>query len=95
MTIGNIRSVKVAAICVALLVSACAESDLFSPYAAPGKYDFLDCPSIATRITSTTTREQQLIELMSRAKESTTGPIRQRHRHIKINLTLLAQTYVN
>ena len=75
MIIGNIRSVKVAAICVALLVSACAENDLFSPYAAPGKYDFLDCPSIATRITSTTTREQQLIELMSRAKESATGPI--------------------
>ena len=75
MTIGNIRSVKVAAICVALLVSACAESDLFSPYAAPGKYDFLDCPSIADRIKSTTNREQQLIELMSRAKESTTGPI--------------------
>jgi hypothetical protein len=75
VTIGNIRSIKLAAICIALLVSACAESDLFSPYAAPGKYDFLDCPSIATRITSTTTREQQLIELMSRAKESTTGSI--------------------
>ena len=75
MTIGNIRFVKVAAICVALLVSACAESDLFSAYAALGKYDFLDCPSIATRIRSTTARERQLVELMSRAKESTTGAI--------------------
>ncbi len=46
MTLGNMRELGLAAICVALLESACAESDLFSPHAAPGKYDYLDCPSI-------------------------------------------------
>jgi hypothetical protein len=56
-------------------MSGCAESDLFCPYAAPGKYDFLDCPSIADRLKATTSREQQLIELMSRAKEATGGSI--------------------
>ena len=56
-------------------MSGCAESDLFSPYAAPGKYDFLDCPSIADRLKATTAREQQLVELMSRANEATGGSI--------------------
>jgi hypothetical protein len=47
-------------------MSGCVESDLFSPYAAPGKYDFLDCPGITDRLKATTAREQQLVELMSR-----------------------------
>jgi len=56
-------------------VSGCAQSDLFSPYAAPGKYDFLDCPSIANQLKGQTAREQQLRELMSRAKEASSGAI--------------------
>ena len=78
MTLGNVHRLRIprlATICIALLVPACADSDLFSPYAAPGKYDFLDCPSIAERIKTAGNREQQLIELMSRAKESSTGSI--------------------
>ena len=71
----GLRTPRLAAIWVALVVSACADSDLFSPYAAPGKYDFLDCPSITDRIKTTANREHQLVELMSRAKESSTGSI--------------------
>ena len=71
----GLRIPRVAAILVTLGVSACADSDLFSPYAAPGKYDFIDCPTIADRINTTANREQQLVELMSRAMESSTGSI--------------------
>ena len=44
-----------------------------SPYAAPGKYDFLDCPSITERIKTTSARERQLNELMTRASEASGG----------------------
>jgi hypothetical protein len=66
---------RFAAICAAVLISGCVQSDLFSPYAAPGKYDFLDCPSIANQLRGQTAREQQLRELMSRAQESSGGAI--------------------
>jgi hypothetical protein len=66
---------RFAMICAALLMSGCAQSDLFSPYAAPGKYDFLDCPSIANQFKGQTAREQQLRELMSRAQEGSGGSI--------------------
>ena len=64
-----------AAICLAGLISGCAESDLLSPYVAPGKYDYLDCPSIDKRLRATTAREQQLVELMSRSREAASGSI--------------------
>jgi hypothetical protein len=66
---------RFAVICAAILISGCAQSDLFSPYAAPGKYDFLDCPSIANQLKGQTAREQQLRELMSRAQEASGGAI--------------------
>ena len=44
-----------------------------SPYAAPGKYDFLDCPSITERIKIASARERQLNELMTRASEASGG----------------------
>jgi hypothetical protein len=75
---GNLREFggrRFAVICAAVLISGCAQNDLFSPYAAPGKYDFLDCPSIATQLKGQTTREQQLRELMSRAQEGSGGSI--------------------
>jgi hypothetical protein len=62
-----------AAICVAGLVAGCAGSDVVSPYAAPGKYDFLDCPGITERIKITSARERQLNELMTRASEASGG----------------------
>jgi hypothetical protein len=78
MTLGNMceqATLRAAAICVAVLVASCAESDLLSPYAAPGKYDYLDCPGINDRLKVTIAREQQLVELMSRANEGTGGAI--------------------
>jgi hypothetical protein len=66
---------RFAVICAAVLISGCAQSDLFSPYAAPGKYNFLDCPSIANQLRGQTAREQQLRELMSRAQEASGGSI--------------------
>jgi hypothetical protein len=67
------RRWRAAAICVAGLISGCAESDVLSPYAAPGKYDYLDCASIVDRLKATSAREQQLAELMRRSNESTGG----------------------
>jgi len=64
----------VAVICVPILVSGCAESDLFSPV-APGKYDFLDCPSIAKQLAKASYREAQLARLMTRASEGAGGAI--------------------
>jgi hypothetical protein len=64
-----------AVICAVVLVSGCAGNDLLSPYAAPGKYDFLDCTSIGNQLKAQTAREQQLRELMSRASEASGGSI--------------------
>ena len=52
MTLGKLwhsQLVHVAVVCVPIFVSGCAETDLLSPV-APGKYDFLDCPSITKRL---------------------------------------------
>ena len=38
-----------AAVCLAMLTSGCSIALDESIYAAPGKFDFLDCPSIAQR----------------------------------------------
>jgi len=64
---------RVAAACFAVLVSSCAESNLLSPYVTPGKFDFLDCPSITSRFKEASTREQELAELMRRSNEGTGG----------------------
>jgi hypothetical protein len=43
--------------------------------AAPGKYDFLDCKGIASRITSTAERAEELSNLMTRARQDPLGPM--------------------
>jgi hypothetical protein len=65
---------------IAGIVSACTgtatlDPDALSIYAQPGKYDFLDCATIAQRQAYASARETQLRELMSRANESASGPI--------------------
>jgi hypothetical protein len=62
----------VAVVCVPMLVSGCAQTDLFSPV-APGKYDFLDCPSITKRLARSLYEEANLARLMSRASEGIGG----------------------
>jgi hypothetical protein len=64
----------VAVMCAPILMSGCAESDLFSPV-APGKYDFLDCPSIAKRLAKASYQEAHLAQLMTRASESAGGAV--------------------
>jgi hypothetical protein len=66
------------AVCVAALTSGCASSpdiEALSPYAAPGKYDFLDCPGIAQRLKTTSDRERELVDLMTRAERGVGGGI--------------------
>jgi hypothetical protein len=52
-TLGDMRDrfVRwVAAICAASITTCCASSiddDILSPYAEPGRYDFLDCATIS------------------------------------------------
>ena len=58
--------VHVAVVCVPILVSGCAETDLLSPV-APGKYDFLDCPSITKLLARALYEEANLAGLMTRA----------------------------
>jgi hypothetical protein len=75
MTLGKLwhsQLVHVAVVCAPILVSGCAETDLFSPI-APGKYDFLDCPSIAKQLARALYDEANLARLMSRASESADG----------------------
>jgi hypothetical protein len=64
-----------AAMCAAAITTGCAslEDDTFSPYAEPGKYDFLDCPSIATALAKASGTERQLAQLMTRASEGAGG----------------------
>ncbi len=60
-------------LCLVGLLAGCATNEMLSPYAAPGKYDFLDCSSINERIKAMSAREQQLDELMTRASEASGG----------------------
>ena len=81
LTRGNMRPRVIrglAMIWFAGTVSACtalSDNDALSIYAAPGKYDFLDCASIATRLKAVSARETQLRELMSRANEAAGGSL--------------------
>jgi hypothetical protein len=85
MTLGNMRQMTLgklwhsllaplAVICLTILVSGCAESDLLSPV-EPGKYDFLDCPSIAKQLAATSYEEAKLARLMTRASEGAGGAV--------------------
>ena len=65
----------IAAGCLALLTSGCSIALDDTIYAAPGKFDFLDCPSITNRAKAASARETQLTELMSRAREGAGGPV--------------------
>ena len=64
-----------AAVCLALLTSGCSIALDDSIYAAPGKFDFLDCPSIAERAKKASARESELTSLMSRASEGAGGGV--------------------
>jgi len=69
MTLGNMRQRLArggAAASIAAIISGCAGEDFRSPYAEPGRYDFLDCASITERITKVSDREKQLAFLMTR-----------------------------
>jgi hypothetical protein len=69
---------RLAMIAFAGTVSACtalSDNDALSVYAAPGKYDFLDCQSITTRLAGATAREAQLKDLIGRANEAAGGAI--------------------
>ena len=83
MTLGRMREFRVrglAMVLIAGIVSACTgtatlDPDALSIYAAPGKYDFLDCNTITARLAGASARETQLRELMSRANEAAGGSI--------------------
>jgi|SRR5271165_429107 len=64
-----------AAVCLAVLTSGCSFSLDDSIYAAPGKFDFLDCPSLAERAKKASVREAELTRLMTRASEGAGGPV--------------------
>jgi hypothetical protein len=77
MTLANMGVKKLTIICVAAFTGGCASGDLdaVSPYAEPGKYDFLDCTSIDQNMKAASAREKQLTELMTRAQEGVGGGI--------------------
>jgi len=64
-----------AAVCLAVLTSGCSIALDDSIYAAPGKFDFLDCPTIAERAKRASARETELAGLMTRASEGAGGPV--------------------
>jgi hypothetical protein len=86
MTLSNMRQLTrgVTTACIAAIISGCAGEDFLSPYAEPGRYDFLDCASITERITKASDREKQLALLMTRASEAADGAI--------VNVLLLIRT---
>ena len=64
-----------AAVCLGLLTSGCSIALDESIYAAPGKFDFLDCPSLAQRAQKASAREAELSSLMNRAAEGAGGQV--------------------
>ena len=77
MTLGNMRIVRwFAAIGAAAITTGCASSidnDILSPYAEPGRYDFLDCATISKTLAKVSYTEKQLAQLMTRASEGAGG----------------------
>jgi hypothetical protein len=74
--------------CAALALGACSTSssvgfdNVYTSgfWVEPGKYDFLKCPDLASRLISDSNREKQLLSLMARADQEAAGPL--------INLTV-------
>jgi hypothetical protein len=64
-----------AAVCLALLTGGCSIALDDSIYAAPGKFDFLDCATIAERAKTASAKETELTGLMSRARDGAGGPV--------------------
>ena len=80
ITRGSIGILKrsVVAACIATVMSGCAPSqdnDILSLYTEPGRYNYLDCPSITERLTKAADREKQLAQLMTRASEAADGAL--------------------
>jgi len=73
------RVVRLGVFCFALpILGGCSialdgTSGVFS--AQPGKYDFLDCPSISSRSKVNMSRESELTNLMERASRDAFGPV--------------------
>jgi hypothetical protein len=57
------------------LCGCAANLDLGILYAAPGKYDYLRCEDLPSRLAGALAREKQLIDLMNRANQDVAGPI--------------------
>jgi hypothetical protein len=65
---------QLAAIYSAIFVAGCSSiPDELSIYAASGKFDFLDCPGIASRSVAAANQETELNRLMTHANEGTGG----------------------
>ncbi|HVY57418.1 MAG TPA: hypothetical protein VHA77_06165 [Xanthobacteraceae bacterium] len=64
-----------AALCLVLAGCSTGFEDIGSLYVAPGKFDYLDCASIAQRSEAASKREQELTSLMERAKQGTGGSL--------------------
>jgi hypothetical protein len=62
---------------LAAAISACsADSEFLGQiYVAPGKYEYYRCPEIVTAITSNTTKERELTELVNRAGQNASGAV--------------------
>jgi hypothetical protein len=57
---------QLGAVYIAIFASGCSSiPDELSVYAAPGKFDFRDCPGIASRSVAAADQESELKNLMS------------------------------
>jgi hypothetical protein len=67
---------QLGAVYIAIFASGCSSiPDELSVYAAPGKFDFLDCPGIASRSVAAANQESELKNLMTRANEGAGGAV--------------------
>jgi hypothetical protein len=57
------------------LCGCAANLDLGLLYAAPGKYDYLRCEDLPSRLAASVAREKQLVDLMNRANQDVAGPV--------------------
>ncbi len=75
VTLGNMRALRVlsASAFIPLIAVGCSVSPENTLYLQPGKFDFLDCASIAERSKKASERVEQLRLLMSRASEGGPG----------------------
>jgi hypothetical protein len=77
MTLGNMRALRVlaasAVIPLIAVIGGCSVSPENTLYLQPGKFDLLDCASIAERSKKASERVEQLRFLMCRAGEGGPG----------------------